>query len=434
MVAEQLCQVAESVTYSNNLDELHMTTRIHSKPFIYSRVSSVISVASVFAMLVATAVQAAEWRIEPLIGVAGDYDDNSILTTRTDADADISGYVIGASARIAYASDTSEFSITPRLRFRDYGDGRTDADDLFLDFGFEHDTQSTNFRLRGDYESESARTAERADSDLGIEDPDEILDDDTALLSLLADRERLNLKPKWTYRFSNVSELSVGLNYRDVQYDEDTSGRLSDYTNARANITYERSISPRNTAILSGTYRQFESDGRGDVSGASFNAGVARTLSETTRLRATVGVEETDLGTVGSDQNFVADVSLNRNLQTITMLAQYRRSVSGGGNGTLSSRDSINLSFKRQMTERIAAGLGVRAYQTNALSDAIVMPDDREYLQLHSQFTWNLTRKWFVEANYRYTFSDSTALGESANSNQVTIWLNYQPNPIIRSR
>jgi len=39
-----------------------------------------------------------------------------------------------------------------------------------------------------------------------------------------------------------------------------------------------------------------------------------------------------------------------------------------------------------------------------------------------------------LEANYRYTFLDRSTLGESANSNNVTIWLDYRPTPIIRSR
>jgi hypothetical protein len=165
-----------------------------------------------------------------------------------------------------------------------------------------------------------------------------------------------------------------------------------------------------------------------------FNAGFERTLTETTRFRAIVGLEETDQGVSESDVNWVADVSLRRRLQTITLLAQYRRTVAGGGSGSLNARDSINLNFTRQLNERISAGLGVRAYQTTALNDANVNFDERDYLQLLAQFTWNMTQTWSLEANYRYTFSDREVLGESANSNNVTIWLNYRPTPIVRSR
>ena len=199
-------------------------------------------------------------------------------------------------------------------------------------------------------------------------------------------------------------------------------------------MCFARAWSPRNTLILTGTYRQFEEDGGDELTGAGLSAGIERTLSETTRFRAVVGVEDTDPGTVESEANWVANVSLTRHLQTITMLAQYRRTISGGGGGNLSIRDSINLNFSRRLSERISAGLGVRAYQTNALSDAIATFDERDYIQLRSQFTWHLTQTWSLEANYRYTFMNRRALSESANSNNVTIWLNYRPTPTVRSR
>jgi hypothetical protein len=116
------------------------------------------------------------------------------------------------------------------------------------------------------------------------------------------------------------------------------------------------------------------------------------------------------------------------------MLAQYRRSISGGGFGNLAARDQINVNFTRRLSELISAGLGVRAYQTNALHDAAVTFDERDYIQLRSQITWHMTRTWSVDVNYRYTFIDRSELGESANSNNVTIWVNYRPKPFIRSR
>jgi len=411
-----------------------MTTRIHSDHLAYWCISLVISAASVFAVLATTAVRAAEWRIEPLIGVAGEFDDNATLTTRTDTNADISGYIIAASAEFAYASETTDFFITPTLSSRNYDDPIFDSVDQYLRFDFDHDTKSTNFRLFGDYSHESIRRAERADVDLEIEDPDEIPDDDTGRVFIRGDREKFLVMPSWTYRMSNVSSISASLNYIDVQYDEAFAGLLRDYTNARANLSYRRSWSARNTAILTGTYRQFDADGRDEVTSSGFNAGFERTLSETTRLHAVAGLEDTERETGGSDVNWVADIRLSRSLQTITMLAQYRRTISGGGSGVLSSRDAINLNFTRRLNERISAGLGVRAYQTNALDDAVVTFNERDYIQLLSQFTWHLTQTWSLQANYRYTFLDRSQLGESANSNNIIIWLHYRPTPIILSR
>jgi hypothetical protein len=371
-----------------------------------------------------TPIQAAEWRIEPLIRVAGDFDDNAVLTPRTDVDADISGYIIDASAKFAYSSEITNFFVTPTLRSRDYGDPFFDSDDQFLGFNFDRNTQSGNFRIRGNYDRQSVRTAERSDADLEIEDPDEIPDDDTGRIASRNTRETLRLWPAWTYRMSEISSFSARLNFTDTSYDDRIPGVYTDYSNARADLSYQRRWSPRNTAILNGFYREYMPELGDDGTGFGFQAGFQRSLTEKTQLRALAGVEEI---------NWVADVSLSRRLQTITLLAQYRRSISGGGSGTLYARDAINLNFTRRLNERISAGLGVRAYQTTALENTVNF-DERDYLQLRAQVTWNMTQTWSLEANYRYTFSDRELLGESASSNNVTVWLTYRPTPIIRSR
>jgi hypothetical protein len=418
----------------NSLDDLHMPSRTHKASITRRCVASLISAASIAAVLAVTPIQAAEWRIEPLIRAAGDFDDNAVLTPRTDVDADISGYIIDASAKFAYSSELTDFFVTPTLRKRDYGDPLYDSNDEFLEFGFDRDTQSSNFGVRGSYSFESVRTGERSDADLDVEDPDEIPDDDSGrVFATRTARETLRLWPAWTYRMSDASSFSVRLNFTDTSYDDRIPGIYTDWSNARANLSYQRRWSPRNTAILTGFYRKYFPDLGDDGTGFGFNAGFQRNLNETTRLRALAGLEETEQGEGESDVNWVADVSLSRRLQTITLLVQYRRSISGGGSGTLNARDSINLNFTRELNERISAGLGVRAYQTTALENAVNF-DERDYLQLRAQFTWNMTQTWSLEANYRYTFSDREVLGESANSNNVTIWLNYRPTPIIRSR
>ena len=408
-----------------------MTTRTQDDPFTNNRVSLITCVVSLFAMLSATTIQGAEWRIEPLIRAAGNFDDNATLAVRTDAEEEISGYIIDARARFAYASPTTDFFVTPILRYRDYGDPRFDADDQFLRLNFERETQKNNFQVRANYDNESVRTAERADADLDVEDPDAIRDEDTGRVIFQGQRERIELIPSWTYRLSDASSLSARVSYRDVQYDEIFAGLLDDYTNGRVNLSYQRAWTPRYSAVVVGSYRQYEAEGREEVTGVGIRAGMVGSVSRNTRIRVLVGVEGADNESGGRDLEPVADISLVRRLQTITLLAQYRRSISGGGAGTLSSRDEINLNFTRRLSERVSAGLGVRAYATNALEGDVVNFDERDYVQLRAQFTWNLTRTWFIQADYRYTFLNRQLIGESGNSNDVTIWLSYRPTAIV---
>jgi len=388
----------------------------------------------ILAACAVTTVEAAEWRIEPVVRAAADYVDNPFLSILTDFESQ-SGYIVEGSAEVAYSSDTSNFFIEPTLRSRAYGsDSPLDSDDQFLSFGFDSHSQSTTFRIRGDYSRESVRTAERADTDLTITDPDLIPDSDTARIGLTDRRERMSITPYVSYRMSDISAVSARLDYNDVRYDQAFAGLLTDYTDARVNLSYRRSWSERNVGILTGTYRRYQTNqGDNTVDGVGFNVGFDRSITQTTQFRATAGLENTETELSNSEVDWVADVSLVRQLQTTSLLAQYRRSISASGSGALGTRDSINLNFTRRLNDLISAGIGARVYSTNGVDTALTF-DERDYVQLRAQFTWHISQVFSIDANYRYTFLNRADLLESSNSNQITLWFNYQPLPITRSR
>jgi len=98
---------------------------------------------------------AAEWKIEPIVRVAADFDDNPFLSIRTDIEESVSGYIVEAAANIAYSSNKTNFFVTPRLRSTVYGEPLLDSDDQFLRANFDHRTISTHFRITGYYGRES---------------------------------------------------------------------------------------------------------------------------------------------------------------------------------------------------------------------------------------------------------------------------------------
>jgi len=130
----------------------------------------------------------------------------------------------------------------------------------------------------------------------------------------------------------------------------------------------------------------------------------------------------------------VASLSYVRRQKTTTLLASYRRSISATGAGALGIRDSFSLNFTRSLNDRISAGIGARVYSTNAIDEDTGPLDERDFLQLRANLTWHMSRTFSLQTDYRYTFIDREVLGESSNSNQVTVWLNWTPTPMVRSR
>lgn len=377
----------------------------------------------------------AQWSIEPLVRVGAEIDDNATLSIRTDDKVDLSGFLLEGSAKIGTNSERTDFSLTPMIRSRNYsgaGGQDFDSNDQFLRADFAHEMQSSTLQIRAIYERELVRTAERADIDLDIDELEEIIDDFTGFVGINDRRQRIRVLPTWIYQLSSASAVSAQLDYKSVQYDDAFAGILNDYTDIRFNGSFERQFSQRNTGIASVTARRFETaDGLRELSGFGLLFGIERQLTETTVLKATGGVESTEQLSADNDSNFVADVSFVRNLETIRLLAQYRRTISASGAGTLSARDLVSLNLTRKLNDRLSAGLGFRAHQTNGLNSQVQL-DDRNYVQLNSRFTWQLSAATSLEFDYRYTFLEREVLGESANSNRVTVWLAYQPRPAAR--
>ncbi len=396
--------------------------------------NKIISVIALAIVVAAPATHAQEFRIEPVLRAGYESDDNANLNILTVEEADISGTLLEAAARFSYNSPTSTFSATPTILDRNYGEEDFDATEEFLDLRYRYTGQSSRFWFRGNYASELARTAERLDTDFDIEDPDEIPDDTTGLVQIRGDRERIELLPRYSYQLSDASSIGFDVRYSDVSYEEQFAGLLNDYENTRANIRYSRDWSERTTAVFRATYRTYQASGSDSVSGYGVAGGIERRLSYKTNLRIVAGLENTE--TTGGDSEIdpVGEITLTRQLETIRLLAQYRRVVSGGGSGNLTNRDVININFTRDLTEKVGAGIGVRAYSTKSRRNTGATFDERDYVQLRAQFVWNFTPTFQLEANYRYTVLDRQLIGESANSNNISLWLNWRPTGFSSTR
>lgn len=387
-------------------------------------------VATIFSLALAGAANAQDWHFEPDLRVGGELDDNATLSTRTDEEVELTGYLAEASARISYASPATQFYVTPRFLLRRYSDDPVyDSEDAFLSSEYSHDTLSSTLSLRFNYERENVRTAERDDADLEDIDPGDIIENATGEVDIKGRRLSLHARPRWEYRLSDSSRIDTRVDFFDVSYeDELIIAGLTDYTDTRFRFSYLRDFSQRNTGIITATARNYNADDiLDDTTGYGLAAGFTRNLTENSLFRALVGVENTERFLQDDSQNFVFDLYYRQRLETILLIAQYRRSVIASGAGRLTARDSVNLRFTRQLSDKLSAGLGVRAYQTTGLSDISII--ERDYVQLRSQLTWSLSSAFSLEANYAYTFIRRSNLDDSANSNNINLWFVYHPIP-----
>ena len=381
------------------------------------------------ALMAGEAAQA-QWTFDPVLRVGAESDDNATLTVRTDEEISLDGFLAEAIAGLSYEAPRTNFSFQPRVRSNNYSDNpEAESTDVFVASRWTHETQSSTFGLRVNFDQQTARTAERANTDFD-EELDDITGDDSGRVGSFGKRDKWRFRPSWAFGVSDVTTLNAELDFIDVQYGSAFAGILEDYQDARLNLAYRQDVSDRTTAIVELTGRQYESDAATveDVTGYGALVGVERALSETTRLTALIGVEDTDIASAEP----VGEIALRRRLETINIVAQYRRSLNASGVGRVSVRDQINVNFTRQLNQRLSAGIGARVYRVERLEDDTFMGDaGRDYVQLRSNIVWNFTPTFSFEADYRYTILDrSNTLGESSNSNRIAFWFVYRPNNV----
>lgn len=399
--------------------------------FAYTSLLQRHSIAVAAAFLLASSPLHAQWEIDPVVKVGGEIDDNPDIDPRTDQETSISGVLVEAMADFNFTSDRTNFSFFPRYLLRNYSDNpEFDSNDLYLRSTLNHRMRSSSFGFRATFDEQAVRTAERADADLTTEDPDEIDADDTGQVELVGDRAKWRFVPRWNYNISDVSSIGAQIDYYNVTYDDVFSGLLTDYTDTRLGVNWRRRMSSRNTFVLTANGRKYESEGTStrEVTGYAATIGLDHELSETTRVRVNVGMESTEQANGNREPEAIGDLTLTQNLETITMFAQYRRAVNASGAGQVSARDMLNVNFTRRLNEKISVGIGVRANKTTSLGQVISAFNDREYVQLRTQFIWFLSPRFSIETDYRYTVLDrGPTLDGRANSNRVNLWFVYQP-------
>jgi hypothetical protein len=319
---------------------------------------------------------AQDWRFEPAVAVGAEYDDNATLDIRTDEEVELEGYLIDLSARISYASPKSRFSFEPVWRSRTYPDEPDfDSDDTFLLSRFTYNGNANSFGFRLNFDSQSIRTAERSDSDLEVEDPDDIPDNDSGRTFRNGSRENWRFTPYWRYQISDSSSFGATVKYVDASYKDQIVQVLNDYSDLRLNLDYRHDVSAVTTLVYGATVRDYDSDNAdSEIKGYGIAGGFDRAMSPTIQLSARIGVEKTNLSEVESDPEIVGSIALTRKVKTINL-------------------------------------------------------DDRNYVQLHASVLWYLVPTFTIETEYRYTVLDRLgAISEGSNSNRVNLWFTWQPN------
>jgi hypothetical protein len=114
--------------------------------------------------------------------------------------------------------------------------------------------------------------------------------------------------------------------------------------------------------------------------------------------------------------------------ETSQLRLNLGQSITPSSYGSLYLADQIQLQYDRNVTERVTFTGALRALRTVGVSSNL-NGDNRNYFQGNLFLKWMITRTWFVQGGYVYTWQKYQTDTQSADNNLIMIKFGYQGLP-----
>jgi len=383
----------------------------------------------------------AEWEVQPYLLYTAELSDNRRLTIGETTET--LGNLLTGGARLGVYTQTRRFYVEPAVVFRRYDKDSDllDTDDSYLDLYFDNRSERSRFTFAGRYQRESTITSEFAGADDGNPDLDDPVEDDTGDARISTRRDRLYLRPQWSYDISNRTAIVFGGGYTNVDYDEEPGLTLSGYDSSALDLSLRFRTSAKTTIGTRLLASVFEADRTGnETDGTSLELTMRHNLSPQTTVNASAGAfrsEATFLQdgspTEGSATDAIFRLGLTRNTELTDLTTSFRRTVSPSALGSLKVRNQLLFGIERRLSERNSLIFNVRAYTSRSGAEED-NSSDRDYARAELGFDRQLTRKLGFNLFYRYTAQERVAPGVNINDNAVLLSFGYRPQRLAMSR
>jgi hypothetical protein len=366
---------------------------------------------------VSAAASAAEWSAQPRVTVALDTDSNRRLDTEAE---DSQSLRIGFAAALAHAQPRQRIELRPRLDIARF-DG-TDRELDSNDYGLNVALQRSGERWQFDASVNGAR-----DSTLTTELTD------TGLIDGRTRRQSLGADVSASYAIGQRSTVQVSAGHSDIDFDRAEGTGLVPYGYTSFAAGYVFQVSER-TELVTQAF-----GGRLDVPQSALttdNVGVRAILrkrvSERFRFDASAGVSRTESDD-RSDQSQVFSASVTWNNELTEVALSLSRNVEPSARGRLVDADSVNLNYRRRVSERLTVGVaGSYARREDLLFG--FFPEEREYYNYSAIASLRVNPTLQLEAAAGRARQSFNLIERQASGERASLSLVWTPRQIAQSR
>ncbi|NEX20599.1 outer membrane beta-barrel protein [Thiorhodococcus mannitoliphagus] len=369
-----------------------------------------------FLMPMSTLVYAEQWYLEPQASLEVRYDDNVRLSV-VDPISSSSG-IATAEVEAGRRSEVSEIGLRGEVVARSYAEASDlDQTDAALGFTSAYQWGLSRLGLDASFDYDSTLTSEVATS---------------GLVQVNKRRERVSVRPSWSYKMTSRLDARAGLSYQEVSYEDVELIPLFNYSFTTADLTLIYAWSERATTFGRASYAKYDAD---QVDTASNSLGVEigadYLLSESMSLSTLAGLRNTNAETptlfgIEETENSgpLFQLELKKSFDRGLLRLGADRSLVPSSSGTLLDTTALEASIDYELAPRWSFLFSARGYRNRA-PDGESSGYDRDYLSLIPRLRHKLTEALSVDLSYRYRWQKYDDREKGAASNAVYLSLRY---------
>jgi hypothetical protein len=358
---------------------------------------------------------------------------NSNLDLEPGGAQEVTGYVADLGSLIGIATPNSATTIRPRVDYRDYPTDKEDNRlEEFLDFNSYYKGQRNSASISGTLDHRDEFNAEQSPALYDDINPIQPTAPQTGRTLTGATRDSAYVMPSYSYNLTPLLAAGVSGLYQKINYSPNDNSRFVDFDYYQAKAYLVWTVT-HNTDLTFGGYGNKYNATRFDSTATAKGGSLDLNTSWTPLLstRASVVLQHSDIDSSipptfsGSVNTWGGALGTAYKTEVQQVRADLSRLITPSGGGSVYIINQLQAEYQRNVTQRFSFTTAALLLQNRALTSAF-SGNGRNYFRSVVEAKWMVTRTWFGQGGYQYTWQKYQADPDGAANNRLYLRFGYQ--------
>jgi hypothetical protein len=358
---------------------------------------------------------------------------NSNLDLSPGGQSEVTGYNATVASLIGIATPNSAITIRPRLDYRDYptdpGDDRLEE---YLEFNGGWKGQRSSASISGNYDHRDEFNAELQTATFDEVNPVQPTAPQTGRTTTGGTRNSFYVLPTYTYDLTQRFAAGVSGLYQKINYSPNDDAHFVDFDYYQGKAFLVWTLNQKSDLNFGGYYNDYNATrffSKASATGGSVDLNTSWSPLLTTRASVTYQRSEIEAGQApafAGSLNVVGGALSAAYKGEITQLrGDLSRLITPSGGGSVYVVNQAQVEYDRKLTQRLSF-IGAIVYQQDRALTANVAGDGRNYLRTLLDIKWMMSRTFYIQGGYSYTWQQYQLDPDGAANNRFYVRFGYQ--------